>query len=730
MAKHSLVEGYAESYTIAMIPLFCLVMASFLEGKVADALTGEPLNNARLELSTGEATTTDREGRFRLDNKPGSTLRVTLVGYRPERIVLSEAETLDVRLTPDNLNRRENLTVSAGPFEASLTGSELKNLSSVLADDPLRAVQSLPGVAANNDFSSQFSLRGAPFAQIGIYIDGILLRNPFHAVQNEPSSGSLTIFNGDLIEALTLHSSAPPVALSDRTAGALAVQLREGSRLRPAVRLTAGAAGAGALAEGPLNRSKTASWLVGVRKSYLQYILSRASNDPTLAFDFFDTQGKLAWSPTPKQTLSLGFFDGVSGLDRTSTTARLGTNSILESAYRSTLINLGWQYRANTSFLTTQRVAFLRERAENRNPQRLPLARTYGGEWVWRGDATYKTLQFGGSVRRLRDEGAVTRYQANPFAVRPLDAFRGTGLRSGAYVEQSGEFRKVRLTAGARFDHLVGSAVSPYAALAWQIRPATKLSATLSQAAQFPNFLQGIQLLPTRSNHFVAAMEQLFGERTRLRVEVYQRWDRDLIFRPLEEPRLLATGQIFHPPVLPPFRNSQRAHSRGVEFTLQRRSANRLNGWVSYSFGRATVRDGVLGIVFPADFDQRHTVNVYGSYRLRPSLNLSSHYSYGSNFPVAGFFRQQSPTTYFLTAQRNGFRLPEYHRADVRINKSFTWQKWRGTLFLEVQNFTNENNRRLDSYNGYNTRTGQAFLTFNRLFPILPAAGVMFEWER
>ncbi len=713
-----------------MLPLFCLALLPPLEGLVTDALTGERLANVRLELPNGTSTTTNREGTFRLDAEPGLTLRVTLVGYRPEPILLTEAPALEIRLTPDNLTRRDNLTVSADPFEASLTGSELKNLASVLADDPLRSVQSLPGVAANNDFNSQFSLRGAPFRQIGIFIDGILLRNPFHAVPNEPSSGSLTIFNGDLIETLTLHSSAPPVSLSDRSAGALAVQLREGSRLRPTVRLTAGAAGAGALAEGPLNRSRTASWLLGVRKSYLQYLLSRATTDPTLAFDFFDTQGKLAWSPTPQQTLSLSFFDGLSGLDRSAARPRLGVNAILDSAYRSTLLNLAWQYRPNTRFLTTQRLAYLRERAENRNPQLLPLARTYGGEWVWRGDATYKSLQFGGSLRRLRDEGAFTRYQFNPFAVRPLDAYRGTALRSGAYLEQAASYQQLRLTAGARFDQLHSTAVSPYASLAWQLRPASKLSATLAQAAQFPTFFEGIRLLPARAHHFVAAFEQLFGERTRLRLETYQRWDRDLPFRPFEEPRLLASGQIFNPPLLPPFRNSQRAHSRGLELTLQRRSANRLNGWVSYAYGRATVRDGALGLTFPADFDQRHTVNLYGSYRLRPSVNLSSRYSYGSNFPVAGFFRQASPTTYFLAPQRNGLRLTAYHRADLRLNKSFTWRHWRGTLFLEVQNLTNARNLRLDSYNGYNARTGQAFLSFNPLFPILPAAGVMFEWER
>ena len=136
------------------------------------------------------------------------------------------AATLSAALTPDNLTRREKITVTVDPFEASLTGVEIKNLSSVLADDPLRAVQSLPGVASNNDFVAQFSVCGASFQRVGIYLDGILLRSPFHTVQNEPSTGSLTIFNGDLLETMTPHSGAPPAPFSDRTAAALDVQLR------------------------------------------------------------------------------------------------------------------------------------------------------------------------------------------------------------------------------------------------------------------------------------------------------------------------------------------------------------------------------------------------------------------------------------------------------------------------------------------------------------------------
>jgi hypothetical protein len=52
---------------------------------------------------------------------------------------------------------------------------------------------------------------------------------------------------------------------------------------------------------------------------------------------------------------------------------------------------------------------------------------------------------------------------------------------------------------------------------------------------------------------------------------------------------------------------------------------------------------------------------------------------------------------------------------------------WKATLYGEVLNLTNKANYRFDSFNGYNTRTGQAFLTLDKLFPILPSLGLVIE---
>jgi hypothetical protein len=129
---------------------------------------------------------------------------------------------------------------------------------------------------------------------------------------------------------------------------------------------------------------------------------------------------------------------------------------------------------------------------------------------------------------------------------------------------------------------------------------------------------------------------------------------------------------------------------------------------------------------FPSDFDQRHTANLYIGYRLKPTVNLSLHWNYGSGFPIPGYL-QKNGSGYYLTNVRNQLRLSPYSRTDLRVNKSWTRTKWKLTLYGEAVNLTNRSNYVYDSFNGYNTKTFQSFVTLDSMLPILPGAGIVFE---
>jgi hypothetical protein len=50
------------------------------------------------------------------------------------------------------------------------------------------------------------------------------------------------------------------------------------------------------------------------------------------------------------------------------------------------------------------------------------------------------------------------------------------------------------------------------------------------------------------------------------------------------------------------------------------------------------------------------------------------------------------------------------------------------TIYAEVVNLFNAANYRMNSYDGYDPKTGRVSLEFTRMFPILPSAGVMLEF--
>ena len=730
-----------------------------VQGSVVDTAGGEPMANVKVQLS-GSAlhTTSDSTGHFHIDAVPAGdyTLNVSTVGYhlanRAFHLDAGETKEFEVLLTPDALRQTETVTARADPFEGArqdspsslvMAGNDVKNLGSVLADDPLRAIQSLPGVTSNNDFDARFSLRGADYTRIGLYVDDVLLHQPFHELQGVSVSGSGTAFNGDMVEMMELHEGAYPARFEDRSAAALDVETREGSRDAVTFRVAASASNAGLMAEGPFRKKKKrASWLVAARKSYLQYILERTFPDTSLIFGLEDVQARLAFDLSPKSSLSFYVLDSYSDLDRSNDRARLGINSVMEGAYHYSLANLGWRVTPTDKWIVSSHAAWMREKWNDSDPSALTLGQGYYGEWVWNINATWMwnqraPLDFGWSTRELRDEASGFQYQSVATQPRILDHANGNSTRAGGYLEQSflALSGRLHLEAGARWDHDSidrVAAASPQASASLMVTPYTRLQLGWGQYVQYPEIsvltspLGARGMLPQRSNQANVAIEQRIGERTRLRAEFYDRADRDLIFQPLYDPRLLPTGKVFAPPLNPPYANSLRGYSRGAEFFLQRSSANRLTGWISYAYGHTEDRDGVTGNSFPSDYDQRHTVNVYGSYRLKPTVNMSLRFSYGSGFPMPGYL-QQIGGNYYLTTIRNGLRLPAYERTDWRINKAWSRDRWKVTLYGEVINLTNRTNYLFDSFNGYTASTRQAYITLDKMFPILPSVGVVFE---
>src|SRR5258708_11604209 len=212
--------------------------AAEIRGKVVSVDRGEPLARVQVAVlveaqreAVATAITT-KDGSFVIQGlAPGHyTLRLNAVGYRLITVEFSlaadeAAKEFDITLAPDNFRRTEKVEVKGDIFQGpdspaitkiNLTSSEIRETSTVLADDPFRAVQTLPGVSAsgNNDFFAQFSVMGASFENTSIYIDGILDPSPSHGT-NITAAATRRILISETLEGMTLLPVAYPATCSE-----------------------------------------------------------------------------------------------------------------------------------------------------------------------------------------------------------------------------------------------------------------------------------------------------------------------------------------------------------------------------------------------------------------------------------------------------------------------------------------------------------------------------------
>jgi len=172
--------------------------------------------------------------------------------------------------------------------EQTLGSAELQQLRGVLANDPMRAVQVLPGVATGDDFKSQFSVRGAGLKQMNFIFEGISTSFLLHTVQQSYNGGSVAMVNGDVLDEVSLSNGSYPQRYCNRIGAELDFHMREGSRERVQSHVSVSAIDASAVVEGPLGTSREGSWLLSARKSYLNLVLDHLYPNQNLNFGFSD----------------------------------------------------------------------------------------------------------------------------------------------------------------------------------------------------------------------------------------------------------------------------------------------------------------------------------------------------------------------------------------------------------------------------------------------------------
>jgi len=253
-------------------------------------------------------TVSDKAGNYSLRVQANAEIKVvfSFVGYQNSEYTISlspgenrilntimtaSAEMLpditiqDERIRSTNLQRIDPKEVATIP---SITGT-IESL-----------IKTLPGVATNNELSSQYSVRGGNFDENLVYVDDIEIYRPF-LIRSGQQEG-MSFLNSDLTSSILFSAGGFDSKYGDKMSSVLDIQYKRPQDFGGSV--TASLLGATAHLEG-VNKNRKFSYLLGVRYKSNKYVLNALETTGDYQPEFFDIQTLLRYELNRKLELSV-----------------------------------------------------------------------------------------------------------------------------------------------------------------------------------------------------------------------------------------------------------------------------------------------------------------------------------------------------------------------------------------------------------------------------------------
>jgi hypothetical protein len=172
--------------------------------------------------------------------------------------------------------------------------------------------------------------------------------------------------------------------------------------------------------------------------------------------------------------------------------------------------------------------------------------------------------------------------------------------------------------------------------------------------------------------------------------------------------------------------------SYGLEFYLKKKYG-RFKGWISYTLARTENKiDGINNNNwYLAKYDKTHDISIVGTYSLNKRLSLSASWIYYTGnavtFPSGKYEYDGFQIPYYT--ERNGYRMPNYHRLDLNLHLSGKQKKkFQSSWDFSIYNAYNRYNAYTISFRESETVPGATEAVKLSLFGIVPSISWNFKF--
>jgi TonB family protein len=733
-------------------------------GRLIERGTRVPLPGAVITLGDREAYSSD-DGSFAFSDVPVGRWKVVVTASDYERFEATEDIAQGQRTEVTYHVRKKvygayetvvrDVREKREVAQVTLRQEEIRLIPGTNGD-AFRVVQNLPGVARAPFGLGQLVVRGSKAWDTRVYVDETLVPQLFHF------GGLNSTFNSNLLETISFQPGNFGAPYGRAIGG-----LVEGDARTPAKNgyhgfVDVNLVDSSVLLEGPVGEN----WSISAagRRSYIDALLpfifdtfipsAKNALSFTVAPRYYDYQVHLEYRPPKGRTR---FFVELFGSD--DKLALLLPNPAFDPEGRGTFgtgINynrlvIGLDYVFSPSFKLRSRVSAGYDRLDVNIGSDIYLNGTQfpaSSRQTFDLDvASWLQVSFGLDLYLLpivadSQSPPSSVFKANvipdPFVSRNLVSSKTTtvAFEPGVFAEAVVKPRAdLKIVAGVRGDYetyMQRGWVDPRVALFWQAYEDLTVKAAAGLYHQTPDYRTGLlspvygnpNLLPEAGSHYMVGLEKRFSDAVTLDVQGYYK---DLFHQARATLQQGAGADLTMDVMDPRYLSNGRGRAYGLEILLRHQLTKNFFGWISYSLSRSE-RDYHGGQQWgPGQFDQPHNLILIGSYKLPYDFIFGVRLRYVSgplNTPFVAAIYDANGNYYLpVPGPEYSRRLPDFFQLDVRLDKRFVFKSWMLSVYLDVQNVTNQKN--VESVVNNYDYTKEAYLTG---LPILPVLGMKGEW--
>jgi hypothetical protein len=622
--------------------------------------------------------------------------------------------------------------------------------------DILKTIQLLPGIKSAGDGNSGLYVRGGAADQNLILLDDAPIYNASHVF------GFFSTFNSDAIKDLTVYKGGMPAQYGGRLSSVIDVKMNDGNNQDFKVAGGIGLISSRLNVEGPLQKGKS-SFLISGRRTYVDAFL-RLSGDSTVnrnTIYFYDINAKLTYDLGKKDKLYLSLYNG---------SDRLGISNNFLVNWGNTASTLRWSHTynnklfANTSFIYSNYDYNIQVQQGVNDVNLFSQIRDWNikHELQWYLYPDHELRIGVNAIHHTVRPGEVTASDRSSYNNTLLQ--RRYSWENAAYITDTWKVSPklnlnygVRLTAfsilgagdfftidpsGAVTDTLsysAGQVVKTYVNIEPRMAASYRLNERSSLKLSYARNVQNLHLISnsttaTPTDKWIASTNivkpeiadqlslgyyrDLSAGKYELSVETYYKnMQNQIDYRDgadvlngenaIESQLLFGKGRAY-----------------GFEMQLKKQTGA-VTGWVSYTLSKTEKQiDGINNNQwYNARQDRTHEIAIVGMYQLSPKWELSASWTYYTgnavSFPSGKY--TVGDRVYFYYTDRNGYRMPAYHRLDIGATKKLKQtKKYSSELTISLYNaYGRENPYTIDFRTADNdpTRTEVVQTTLFRFVP-------------